>query len=739
MKQNNSKGQLTAQIDLGKPSKSGFKYDYPFKGTGRIGRIYNTRCMQVNPADRVAGKSVAALQFEPLAVPILANMHVKQEHFYVPKNVLWKNFDKFISGGEKLDYQGKVPSMSLKSMWQSFMSFVTGQNSIIPYSIPLVARTGADNFGLQLKRSRVDSFLNFVLQDDIKAILDDNQLLDLFDHVQPLVRQLGESMRNIFDAQTEDVDLTNDAIKLFVKATTVSDYDRTNDKLCWNENQPNKYLRKMYKSVVVMFDGAEQDGLQYLIPTDAGMLFLSYLYEIIKPFFGYSSYLDQMGYNKLTFDNFVYLAVCHLTTYGRLTTDGEQKIFSLVMFHEFMSDFPQEILSLRAQYCVWWNNYRDQLLESNAMEPATTDNISNLELVCLLAPRLRCWHKDSFTTALDNAGTVNAVVPTSNQGTHTSVKMKWRDIEGQAESELERNDGTVYEVRFANEKPFKIPTGLISGLHDSDQDRENSTTNYFSLGMLDACQRAQKWLRKAFYYGNRIQDFLYTHFAVQYLDARLRLPELLATSSQMVDLTTVINNTNIKSEDGTTAVAGDRAAIANAYDNGGYYDRFCEEHGIIISNLTVMPDVTYANVFNKDLAALDQFDYPFPEFATLGMDAVYDVELAQKPVLIMEQDGSLNVSATPQVFGYQGRYYNAKSHLGEEHGELLDTQDMYSFSRDFNIYDPDSRPKLNYIFVHCHPFLDMFVVDNEWSDYFRYDIYHGYDADRLLPVHSIYM
>ena len=213
---------------------------------------------------------------------------------------------------------------------------------------------------------------------------------------------------------------------------------------------------------------------------------------------------------------------------------------------------------------------------------------------------------------------------------------------------------------------------------------------------------------------------------------------MLGTSKELVKLTDVINNTNIKSEDNTVAVAGDRAAIAHAYDeNGGSFERYCEEHGYIISNLTVMPDVTYANGFNRDLAMLDQFDYPFPEFATLGMDAVYDIELAQLPVKVAESLNSMTMTDAPAVFGYQGRYYNVKSKLGEEHGELLDTQDMYTFARDFNIYDPDERPKLNYIFVHCHPVLDMFVVDNAFSDYFRYDIYFNSGADRPYPAHSL--
>lgn len=738
MKQNNSQGQLTAQIDLGQPVKSGFKYEYPFKGTGRLGRIYNTRCMKVYPADKLVGKSVAALQFEPLAVPILSNMHVHQEHFYVTLNSLWKNFDKFISGGERLDYNGKMPSMSLQEMFEEFMRLLFTNGGFAPFSE--VFRKSS-NYKVTLPNSDISSIVNYELETALRDYLDKHQLLDLFEHIQPIYRELGLYLTSIVNSGDPGLYDPSVGIHLFTKAERVTRDDRSNINIVWNEDQPNKYLRKMYKSVIAAYDEANGGNgtIEYLIPTSAGMAYLSYIYEIIKPFFGYSSNLDQMGYNKLTFDNFVYLFVLALIPSIETSWTVGDPVDPYSYLIDNMSTSPQEILSLRAQYVVWYNNYRDQLLEIDAFEPSTEDVIGRLELVALLAPRVRCWHKDTMTTALDSAGTVNAVVPTTNQGTHESLTVKWRDVTGQASEEAIKNDKTVYELRFSAGEVIKIPSGYISGMHDDDQDKVNTTSAYFSLGMLDAVKRGQKWLQKAVYYGNRIQDFLYTHFAVKFLDARLRLPELLGTSHQMVQLTTVINNTNV-SGDGVTAIAGDKACVATAYDEhkGEKLNRFCEEHGYIISNLTVMPDVTYANIFNRDLAMLDQFDFPFPEFATLGMDAIYDVELAQKPVRVYTEN-SQRVSSDPQIFGYQGRYYNAKSHLGEEHGELLDTQDMYTFARDFNIYDSDSMPKLNYKFVHCYPVLDMFVVDNVYSDYFRYDIFHGYDVDRLLPVHSIYM
>ena len=188
-----------------------------------------------------------------------------------------------------------------------------------------------------------------------------------------------------------------------------------------------------------------------------------------------------------------------------------------------------------------------------------------------------------------------------------------------------------------------------------------------------------------------------------------------------------MNNTSIPSEG---VVAGDRAGFASAYDNGNSFDRFCEEHGVILSYLTIMPQITYANGSCRDYSRLDQFDFAFSEFATLGMDAIYADEITASSLADVDK---------LDIFGYQGKYYDYKAKHSEEHGELLDSQDMYTFSRKFNMFDEDSRPKLNYEFVHCFPSLDMFVVDSSLVDYFRYDIRHSTAAERGLPSQSIYI
>ena len=337
----------------------------------------------------------------------------------------------------------------------------------------------------------------------------------------------------------------------------------------------------------------------------------------------------------------------------------------------------------------------------------------------------------------DNLDYVDGIA--TSLGTQLPYNISKVIVGGERDSYLDVRDSVsdIIEVSIGDSK-WRLPSKFLSGVSQvlTSPSGEEVPTAGFSLFQLDAARRAQKFFQKALFYGNRIQDFLYTHWQVKFLDARLRLPELVATSSDMVQMQQIVANNTIVTEKSTN-VAGDKAgyAYSQAYTNN--IDHYIPEHGVMISMLSVIPDCVYSNTFDRHLAMLDQFDFPFPDFATLGMQAVYENEMMQIPVRIPDKNDSILDSIA--VHGYQGMYYADKSKFNNVHGDLLDTENVYVMDREFNPYDLDARPKLNYVFVHCHPKLDAFVVDNEWSDYFRFDVYHNQGINRKLPVHSIYI
>lgn len=743
-----TKGQMYDQIDLGKIQKSGFDLSQNVKGTGRIGRIIPTRCQEVLPGDRMKGDSSAAVQFEPLAVPMLANMYVRQEHFYVPNRIVWKNWDKFFTGGEKLDYTTPPPTFSVKSAVDSFLSLlppIIGFSSSVDNMPALQLRSYSSTVGspegYYVLNDDVDSSISW--KDSMRGrllwILQRSYQMDLLPAgVSDLLQPFYDVVRSYMDslpANSED----NNRLMLF---EPIQGWSLISDK----DIQASGYGSLLAYSIAQSTDAYESvlaraidnwmnkhSKLKYAYPmTDNMRMLVHALYDCYRQYVGTSSNLDYLSYVRLTPTDFFYVVyMSYLESIAGITDFAESA--PVVSFEsKYFSSTPLTVFALRANYAIWYNYYRDQLLELNAPEPSQEDTVTSFELFQLLLPRQRCWSKDTFTTALTSTGTGNVVVPVVNSGTNNYIsQFSYYKNAGADANSVDFINADMCTIQTTNGDKIEIPTRFISGLSKSKETATNKTSmSYFSLDMLDACRRAQKWLQKALIYGNRPQDRLYTSWGVRSLDARLSLPECLSTSSQMVQLSVNTNNTTIQSPSGETmSVAGDKSANAYGYDKGAGFNRFCEEHGLIISFLTILPEATYPYSVKRGHSRLDKFDYPTPEFATLGMDAVYDSELCPCGV----------VGFNRGVFGYQGRYFDSKCNQDEEHGELQTSQNMYTFGRQWSPYDDDKFPKLNYQFVHCFPKLDMFVVEDSNADYFRYDIHHALAAERALPVCGMYL
>ncbi len=746
MKENNSHGQMTAQIDLGSISKNGFNLDHSVYGTGRIGRLIPIHYSEVNAGDTMDIDSSIGVQFEPLAVPTLNNMHVKQEQFYVPKNVVWQNWDKFLSSGEDLQYEGKEPCFSLRECayyLSLYYNAEVGGSVGYQFSLPFDVETGSIGIGSEndkkvfLTNDLVNRLENWdFTKTTFYSFLKEQGADDLLDNIPEAMRMLYEYIVSINSQESKLflIGVYEDASGYTDEPEAIAEYEAFVD--------GNKYLRNLKRVLGVGEYRNKNASGMYIVVTEEFITIMRYMYECIRPILGLGSYLDMFEYNFLTFEDYLAIQIFTLVySVAPSTSDTNPNVVGYVRFGlseyggkgsmYYLSTVGQSVLPLRAMYSIWYNNYRDQLIETSAPEPYVGDSGAS-NLIIMLLPRLRCWQKDTFTTALESAGTGFGVVPLVSNGNSPLSASVSKNLppfnSGNTFIEAQRNDLGVYSINIVGNE-LRIPNGYISGLLDSDTS-SSTDASYFSLSMLDAAKRAQKFVQKALYFGNRIQDFMYIHFGVKHLDARLRLPELLSAESNMVKLNVVTNNTTIASE-GT--IAGDRSAVAYGENYGNHIHRYCEEHGFIIGIMSIIPDISYSGGVSREHFRLDIFDYPFPEFSTLGMDAVFDVEMCKRSVF-EEPDAQC-----ASVFGYQGRYYDRKARLSREHGELLDTQDMYTFSRRFNVFNEDEMPKLNVRFVQCHPSLDLFVVDNELSDYFRFDVYNKVRGDLQLPLYSIYL
>lgn len=758
-----SKGQMLDQINLEQIPRSGFDLSYSTKGTGKIGRIIPTRCMECLPSDSIKGSSQAALQFQPLAVPILANMRVKQETWYVPNHILLDNWDTFITKGQDLSDNSVLPSFSLQRFVDStwfhrlfgYSDALQGESSLIIYVRPAFDRTFFDDKSQEdklyanmfIEYGGFVKTLNLMLESfsDISNFGGKFEVDDLFDYRLSLLRNYIDSLQDRFGANGESLptfysDVTGNIVQykgvpIFqtnspnFKGSLISFSDWIDDSSFYHYSS---FFDTLDSQLLSLFKerGFVIKGDVYVL-SDYLKEFLQLYEDIASYVIGAGSLFDYLGYTTfspldfrcnfdLTFSRLYQICFDTMQSSGKYMDRVSQNIWSFLS-GDFVSDVQQNILPLRACYAIWYNNYRDKLLETAAPEPSTSSVITDDELFILSLLRIRAWSKDSFNTALANTGTGNMVVPISQNLSGTRTKLSNVDTEAQ---QLDLNmDGFV----LADGTDIDLPTRYLSVNHTQSK-TTNNLKYEFSLDTLRRAGRTEKWIQKALIYGNLIQDALFTHWGVKIKNERIQLPEFVTSSVELVKIDTILNNTTISSaDDSVQATAGDKAGFASAYDNGTSFDWYSPENGYLISFMTVLPEQTYAYGAPRHLSKLRIFDFAFPEFAQIGMDAVYNSEIKRSA-------SSINKEFELGIFGYQGRYYDYKCKQDEEHGQLRTTEDMYTFSRDYNVYDENSRPKLNYRFVHCHPSLDMFVVDDPSQDQFRYDVHHSVAASRALPV-----
>lgn len=763
-----SKGQMLDQINLEKIPRSGFDLSFNNKGTGKIGRIIPTRCMETLPGDSIKGSSQAALQFEPLAVPILANMNVRQETWYVPNHILLDTWDTLISKGEDLSDNSKVGSFSLKQLWRIFTNSTTGL--LYPFKFspvkninfiqnPFLYNRWAPSSGVVQTKCMfvdIDSLL-----DNLRSAssgFDNNiansfvgqfQLEDIYFYRKKVIDNFITIVEDLYSTYGEKQVVISDSddggtITSYLRVLPLYqsydkyvdgavDYQRYyalsfHDYLHPTDNEDlrvqwHKFDLNQYDSNLLEPFGVNADDNIYYLFSEFSIAFCQFIYDYLSPVIGSSSLLDYLGYPSLNMTDIVYLfhEFC-MHNFGELNIASHNAYpfqFSSIVdkLADYLSTKHYSDMPLRAYYTIWYNNYRDKLLETKCSEPQTATTLTNAYLFQIATLRVRCWSKDTFNTALSNTGTGNMVVPISDILSSDRKKIVTDGVDSSRSNLLDLN---LCQYTLDDGTTIELPTRYLS-LNGSIVDYSDGISA-FSLDTLRRAGRTEKWIQKALIYGNLIQDSLFTHWGVKIKNERIQLPEFVTSSSQLVQVSTLVNNT-------TTAesVAGDKSAFASAFDTGGQFDFYCPENGYLISFLTILPEQTYSYGVPRHLSKFSIFDFAFPEFAQIGMDAIYNEEIRSGATKYTESYNSI-------VFGYQGRYYDYKCKQDEEHGELRTTQDMYTFARDFNPYDSLSRPSLNYIFVHCWPSLDMFVTDDLLVDLFRYDIHHSVAASRALPV-----
>ena len=567
-----TKGQMVDQVDLKGLAHSAFDRSNHNFGTGRLGAIIPMRLDGVYPGDRIKARPEGVVNFEPLAAPLMGTMVMKQESFFVPCHQLWRHAYKFFTG--KNGFNDPWPSVSPKHIWDVYCQYIHNEiwsadehtlnfwnvvNSISNfYEANIIDTQFPYSWSEPLLRDRVISAVEDA-KTRLESVYSSRKMLDL---VQPLYY--------IFDNFANSAELIEISNKF---------YDVANSYTTKEDMRPDFYtlcdmFADLYKRIFDFFHGASSlfDYLGWPCLYDTRLNTLNWD--------------DSFPYNEAEHGNmtiFQYIVRVHVFHHN----DYYNKI------GDYFSNVSLNFSPFKAYYLIWYWNYRDQLLETNILDPdedeflgsEITDNV----ILYTTLMRQRCWFKDTFTTALTNTGDGNFLVPTGGGETTT---YKYYTASGDLVNttdadQVMRSGATICKV-VQGEYEYDVPMNYLSGAIDHNTTRQNLTT-FISLDIFDRIKRLRSFVQKRLILGYEVDDVVWSSFLVRMSNVRIHIPELLGQGRDVVEMNTVVNNTSTAEQ-----IAGDKTATAWCHGQSSVINYFAEEWGLFMTFVTIMPIQSYS-------------------------------------------------------------------------------------------------------------------------------------------------
>jgi hypothetical protein len=369
-------------------------------------------------------------------------------------------------------------------------------------------------------------------------------------------------------------------------------------------------------------------------------------------------------------------------------------------------------LPFAAYFKIWDEYYRDQNLQTPVFDETANEDAASLGAGDIaVKPYKRAWEKDYFTSALPNL----------QKNTASSVAV------------------TVSENITYLSQATTVGTATSTGLYTnaSKQIRDDLDTlavgidNIDNLGLtatvdindLRLAARLQEWWERRSRGGSRYVEMIKSEFSITPSDRRLMRPRYLGGGKQQVVISEVMQT----SEDGTTPL-GEMAGHGIAVGGNNSFDAFFEEYGIVLGIMSIMPRAAYTQRVDRYWFQDDRFDFPFPAFAHLGEQPVYNKEVYY--------DASTSGDDPDGTFGYQQRYAQYKQSISMITGDFRDDLAHWHLGRIFT-----AEPSLNEDFIQLDHEDEgissrAFATQNLGDNDIWFQLYHQVHARRPLPYFS---
>lgn len=374
------------------------------------------------------------------------------------------------------------------------------------------------------------------------------------------------------------------------------------------------------------------------------------------------------------------------------------------------------LLPLRAYNKVFNEYYRDEDLVTAALDDDTV--VRNI-----------AWEKDYFTAARPWAQKGPSI--TLPLGTSASVA-SGTVLSNAASVSVRGLTGTMTTVQVpATPSAISSISNTTLGAMNFGADGTSTTglrTPILTADLSTATAADINAIRRAFalqryqearaQYGSRYTEYL-RYLGVTPKDARMQKPEYLGGGKQTIAFSEILRTGNINSDNATSPI-GQLKGHGIAAMRSNKYRYFCEEHGYVISMMSVRPRAMYANGLSRTWSKRTKEDYYQKELELIG----------QQPIANSEVFAGTVDATNKAVFGYQDRYSEYRHQESQVSGEFRTILDYWHLARKFA-----SLPVLNSSFVECDPSKRIFAEQTLNSMWIM--VNHNIQARRMVGYKTV--
>ena len=389
-------------------------------------------------------------------------------------------------------------------------------------------------------------------------------------------------------------------------------------------------------------------------------------------------------------------------------------------------------LPFRAYAMIWNEFFRDQDLQTQipCLTTAGADFLTNTSLQNV------CWEKDYNTSARPwvvkgpsvtiPLGTTAPILGIGIAGTPATFQTPGTV----RETSPEPNRGYTHAINTADNATtngIMIETDTATGSSAKPKIfADLSNASAVTINTLRHALAVQRFEEARARYGSRYTEYL-RYLGVRSSDARLQRPELLGSGRATLQISEVLQ-TSVTTSGGTAGGAGGVGQFGGhgiSAMRSNRFRRFFEEHGIVMTLLSVRPRTMYSQGLARGLlrgvtanSAAGQLgtkeDYWQKELQHIGQQGVAPNELDVR-----------NDAGSATTWGYQDRYDEYRRLESTVHAAFKSTLDTWHLSREFT-----GASSLNSAFVQCVPSTRIYADTSADNLYIMCN--HSIQARRLV-------